>query len=83
MDAPRGAKNLRLRLRLGLFSASCSSYNFVMKAGIEEQSVEEEWQAAQAALSDAQKLPSGPQHFEALKKGWPTSIRGRQAKALN
>jgi len=39
-----------------------------MKTENEEQSVDEEWQVAQAALSDAQKLPSGPQRFEALKK---------------
>jgi hypothetical protein len=30
--------------------------------------VEEEWQAAEAALKDAQKLPGGPARFEALKK---------------
>ena len=34
----------------------------------EEQSVEEEWRAAQAALNDAQKLPGGPERFEALKR---------------
>ena len=34
----------------------------------EEQSVEEEWRAAQAALNDAQKLPRGPERFEALKR---------------
>ena len=39
-----------------------------MKTENEEQSVEEEWQAAQAALNYAQKLPGGPQRFEALKR---------------
>jgi len=39
-----------------------------MKTENEEQSVEEEWQAAQAALNDAQKLPGGRQRFEALKR---------------
>jgi len=39
-----------------------------MKTKQEEQSVEEEWRAAQAALNDAQKLPGGPERFEALKR---------------
>ena len=39
-----------------------------MKTKQDEQSVEEEWQAAQVALSDAQKLPGGPERIEALKK---------------
>jgi hypothetical protein len=39
-----------------------------MKTKQEDQCVEEEWQAAQAALNDAQKLPGGPQRFEALKR---------------
>ena len=39
-----------------------------MKTKQEEQCVEEAWQAAQAALNDAQNLPGGPQRFEALKR---------------
>jgi hypothetical protein len=39
-----------------------------MKTEQEEQSVAEEWQAAQAALSYAQALPGGHQRFEALKR---------------
>ena len=39
-----------------------------MKTKNQEQSVEEERQAAQAALNYAQKLPGGPQRFEALKR---------------
>jgi hypothetical protein len=34
----------------------------------EEQCVEEEWQAAEAALRAAQKLPGGIERFEALRK---------------
>ena len=33
----------------------------------EEQRVEEEWQAAQAALEAAQRLPGGAERFEALR----------------
>jgi len=33
-----------------------------------QQCVEEEWQAAGAALKEAQKLPAGPERFEALKR---------------
>jgi hypothetical protein len=32
------------------------------------QCVEEEWQAAEAALRDAQQLPGGPERIEALRK---------------
>jgi hypothetical protein len=39
-----------------------------MKTKTEEQSVEEEWRAAEAALADAQKMPGGPERIEALKK---------------
>jgi len=39
-----------------------------MKTKQDEQSVEEEWQAAQVALNDAQKLPGGPERIEALKR---------------
>ena len=39
-----------------------------MKTKQDEQSVEEEWQAAQVALNDAQKLPGGPERVEALKR---------------
>ena len=38
-----------------------------MKTKQDEQSVEEEWEAAQVALNDAQKLPGCPERFEALK----------------
>jgi len=68
MDASRGKKNLRLRLRPGFFVLHVAATIFVMKTGNEEQSVEEEWQAAQAALNDAQKLPGGPERVEALKR---------------
>jgi len=34
----------------------------------EEQSIEEEWAAAEAALADARKMPSGAERIEALKK---------------
>ena len=34
----------------------------------DEQSVEEEWRAAQVALNDAQKLPGGPERIEALTR---------------
>jgi hypothetical protein len=39
-----------------------------MKTKQDQQSVEEEWQAAQVALNDAQKLPGGPERIEALKR---------------
>ena len=39
-----------------------------MKTKQDEQSVEEEWEAAQVALNDAQKLPGGPERVEALKR---------------
>ena len=39
-----------------------------MKIGIEDHSVEEEWKAAEAALAAAQKMPGGPERFEALKR---------------
>jgi hypothetical protein len=39
-----------------------------MKTKTEEQSVEEEWRAAEAALADAQKLPGGSERIEALKR---------------
>jgi hypothetical protein len=39
-----------------------------MKTKTEEQSVEEEWRAAEAALANAQKMPGGPERIEALKK---------------
>jgi hypothetical protein len=38
-----------------------------MKTKQEKQCVEEGWQAAQTALSDAQKLPRGPERLEAPK----------------
>ena len=31
-------------------------------------SVEEEWRAAEAALSDAQKIPGGPERIVALRR---------------
>jgi hypothetical protein len=34
----------------------------------EEQSIEEKWRAAEAALADAQKMPGGPKRIEALKR---------------
>ena len=39
-----------------------------MKTKQDQQSVEEEWQAAQVALNDSQKLPGGPERIEALKR---------------
>ena len=39
-----------------------------MKKGIEDQSIEEEWEAAEAALAAAQKMPGGPDRIEALKR---------------
>ena len=39
-----------------------------MKTKQDEQSVEEEWEAAQVALNDAQTLPGGPERVEALKR---------------
>jgi hypothetical protein len=38
-----------------------------MKTGIPSE-VQEQWQAADAALSAAQKLPGGPERIEALRK---------------
>ena len=38
-----------------------------MKTKTEEQEVEEEWLAAEAALAAAQKLPDGPERIKALK----------------
>ena len=38
-----------------------------MKA-TEEQSIEEEWRAAEAALADAQKMPGGPERVAALRR---------------
>jgi hypothetical protein len=39
-----------------------------MNKEIEDQSVEEEWEAAEAALTAAQKMPGGPDRIEALKR---------------
>ena len=39
-----------------------------MKTKTEEQSVEDEWRAAEAALANAQRLPGGPERIEALKR---------------
>ena len=39
-----------------------------MKTKTEEQSIEKEWRAAEAALADAQKMPGGPPRIEALKR---------------
>jgi hypothetical protein len=39
-----------------------------MKTKLDQQSVQEQWQAAQIALNDAQKLPGGPERIEALKR---------------
>jgi hypothetical protein len=46
----------------------------------EKQSVEEEWQAAQAALNDAQKLPGGPERFEALKRAGQLRYKADQRR---
>jgi hypothetical protein len=39
-----------------------------MKTKAEEQSIEDQWRAAEAALADAQKMPGGPERIEALKR---------------
>jgi hypothetical protein len=39
-----------------------------MKTKTEEQSIEDQWRAAEAALADAQKMPGGPERIEALKR---------------
>lgn len=38
-----------------------------MTTKTDEQSVEEEWRAAEAALAVAQNIPAGPKRIEALK----------------
>jgi hypothetical protein len=39
-----------------------------MKTKQEEQSIEEEWRAAEAVLAAAQKMPGGPERIEALRR---------------
>ena len=39
-----------------------------METKTEEQSVGEDWLAAEAALTDAQKMPCGVERIEALKR---------------
>ena len=34
----------------------------------DEQSIDEEWRAAEAALTAARKIPVGPERIEALKR---------------
>jgi hypothetical protein len=53
-----------------------------MKTKQEEQSVEEEWRAAEAALNDAQKLPGGPERIEALKRAGQLRYEADQRRRL-
>ena len=52
----------------------------VMNAKPEKQSVEEDSQPAQAALNDAQKLPGGPERFEALKRAGQLRYKADQRR---
>ena len=39
-----------------------------MTNSTKEQSIDEEWQIAEAALAAARKIPGGPERIEALKR---------------